>query len=151
MSLEKFDELFDKHYPKNGGLVREETRAKLREHTYQAVLESLSDINTARQGLKDLTPSEPEELYDSIRAICGLSIWQIEGMPMLYDTYQELTRPLRSALDGFYEACNERRGFLLRKNRPTPDELMLLREAALQATTVLEGWLGIINPAPVEQ
>ena len=151
MSQEKFDELFDTHYPQSGKLLREETRAKLREETYLALVESLSDINAVIEQLKELTPTKPNDLYDSIRTIFGLPIWQIQGMPMLNETYNRLTAAFRSAYSLFSDASEKRRGWLLRKDRLTHDELVIMRDAALQAATALKQWLDELDPRTTQQ
>lgn len=146
MSQESFDTLFDTHYPENGQLVREETRAKLREKTYLALVDSVQTIEAVCQDLEHLTPTTPQELYDSLSAINHLPIWQVKGMPMLFDAYEELTETFKAAQDMFFAACDRRRGFLLRRNRPTGDELIAMRDAAFHTAIELKKWLTELDP-----
>jgi len=151
MSQESFDTLFDTHYPENGELVRKETRAKLREKTYLALVESLHGIEATCKYLEHLTPTTPQELYDSLGTINHLPIWQVQGMPMLFKAYTELTEAFKATQEMFFAACDQRRGILLRKNRPTGDELLAMRDAAFQAATELKKWLTELDPRPSQK
>lgn len=141
---QKFDELFD-GYP--------EGMDEMRKQVHLAIHNSYQEMRCVAEDLEKLTaPTDEDQIYSYVGAINHLEIWQVKGAPMaLYRTFHELNTPLTEAFEAHCAATEKREGWLRRKHKTTPEEWLVLRNAALKSAKALEEWLLSIHPAPPKQ
>ncbi len=142
MSQVAFEKLFS-GYPACDEVVR------LRHAVQIAIVDDLITLPPIRKALPEATLYSDDAFVAAIRAIEGLRVWHVRGLPQRVENdLLVLREPYEEASCTYHSAGAELRGRFLfrRRNRQTSEEFAAYRDAVHGVLGDMIAWLKEVQP-----